>query len=129
MRRDRGLVGNAGAHAVPKAARRWAIVASLSVTVVHPCLPQALGTGAKISGASRDLTPWCRTGAAWSATAAPTGTEGPGFTIRPSTGARPSAIFYPRKKKDDSKKGQPGAADQPGEQPSGGDWAPAPSSP
>jgi lipopolysaccharide transport protein LptA len=67
--------------------------------------------------------------AAWSATAAPTGAEGPAFTIRPSTGSRPSAIFYPRKKKDDSKKGEPGAADQPGEQPAAGAWAPAGSSP
>ena len=68
-------------------------------------------------------------GAAWSATAAPTGEEGPGFTIRPSTGSRPSAIFYPRKKKDESKPRQPGAADRPDEQPSGGEWAPAGSSP
>lgn len=68
-------------------------------------------------------------GAAWSATAAPAGSEGPGFTIRPSTGSRPSAIFYPRKKKDESKKGQSGTADQPSEEPSGGDWAPASSSP
>ena len=67
-------------------------------------------------------------GAAWSATAAPTGGQGPAFTIRPSTGNRPSAIFYPRKKEGESKKGLPGAADQPNEQPSGG-WAPAAPSP
>jgi lipopolysaccharide transport protein LptA len=62
-------------------------------------------------------------GAAWSATAAPQGGTGPAFTIRPSTGGRPSAIFYPRKKEKDSKAETPKAMEQP-KQPSVGDgWA------
>ena len=43
-------------------------------------------------------------GAAWSATAAPADKKGQGFTMRPGTGSRPSAIFYPREKNPDEKK-------------------------
>ncbi len=42
--------------------------------------------------------------AAWSATAAPADKKGQGFTMRPGSGARPSAIFYPQDKKADEKK-------------------------
>ena len=44
-------------------------------------------------------------GAAWSATAAPAGKKGQGFTAQPGhRQARPSAIFYPRDKKAAEKK-------------------------
>jgi lipopolysaccharide transport protein LptA/LPS export ABC transporter protein LptC len=62
---------------------------------------------------------------AWSATAEPNSKSGPGFTMRPGTSGRPSAIFYPREKKAAEKK--PPAADSDGAG-SGGDWAPADSS-
>jgi lipopolysaccharide transport protein LptA/LPS export ABC transporter protein LptC len=49
-------------------------------------------------------------GAAWSATAAPAGKEGPGFTAQPGAAKRPSAIFYPRDKKAAEKKPSGGAS-------------------
>ncbi|KAB2942533.1 MAG: LPS export ABC transporter periplasmic protein LptC [Hyphomicrobium sp.] len=59
---------------------------------------------------------------AWAATAAPDAKNGGGFTMRPGTAGRPSAIFYPRDKKAAEKKPSAGASDGAG---SDGGWAPA----
>ena len=61
--------------------------------------------------------------AAWSATAAPTDKKGQGFTMRPGTTSRPSAIFYPREKKADEKKPSAAASDGAGATGPDGGWS------
>lgn len=62
-------------------------------------------------------------GAAWSATAAPDGTND-GFVVQgPDTGSRPSAIFYPQAKKSAKKRASPPTVEQ--DSGDGGGWAPA----
>jgi len=63
-------------------------------------------------------------GQAWSATAAPNEASGPGFVVR-KEGNRPSAIFYPRKKKDAEKKPSDGASNGSAAPGDGQGWAPA----
>ncbi len=64
-------------------------------------------------------------GAAWSATAAPTGdANGTGFVVRgPSTGARPSAVFYPRRKESSAKNGPAPTTQSPPPSDTGDGWA------
>jgi lipopolysaccharide transport protein LptA/LPS export ABC transporter protein LptC len=61
--------------------------------------------------------------AAWSATAAPVDKKGQGFTIRPGTASRPSAIFYPHEKKADEKKPSGAASDGAGASGPDGGWS------
>ncbi|MEO8419801.1 MAG: LPS export ABC transporter periplasmic protein LptC [Hyphomicrobium sp.] len=62
-------------------------------------------------------------GAAWSATAAPAGSQGPGFNAEPGVAKRPSAIFYPRDKKAAEKKPSAGASDGSRAPANGGGWS------
>ena len=62
------------------------------------------------------------TSGAWGATAAPADAKNPtGFTMRPGTAGRPSAIFYPRDKKAAEKKPPAPASEGAG---SAGAWGP-----
>lgn len=64
-------------------------------------------------------------GAAWSATATTGETSGPGYKMRPGTSTRPSAIFYPRQKKDAEKKPSGDAKSKADPEPAnGGGWGP-----